>query len=149
MVSPHFFVSFFLPLLLQMYSHVNNVHYLALFDTAINTFLIKKGLLDPKQKCRASSSQPPSPIGFCVESKCTYYSPVSFPEVLRVGVCVGHIGSSSVKWEVGVFNEGASNVAAASGHFVHVFVNPETNAKTPVPENVRKVLETVKARTTS
>jgi acyl-CoA thioester hydrolase len=115
----------------DVYGHVNNVHYYAWFDTAINTYLITQGGLDIHDGRE---------IGLCVESHCTYHSAVKFPEVVTVGLRVGKLGSSSVRYELGIFRRG-SEAPAAEGWFVHVFVDRRKRRPTPIPNNVREALE--------
>ena len=118
---------------------MNNVHYISLFDTAINTYMIREsGLLDHTAITKGGGR----PVGFCVESLCRYHRPVAFPEVLDVGVRVGKIGSSSVIWECAVFGEGSvGGDAAATGHFVHCFVDPKTNKKVALDDDMKRALE--------
>ncbi|GMH89698.1 hypothetical protein TrST_g9837 [Triparma strigata] len=122
----------------DQYAHMNNVHYISLFDTAINTYMIREsGLLDHTAITKGGGR----PVGFCVESLARYHRPVAFPEVLDVGVRVGKIGSSSVIWECAVFGEGGVGDAAATGHFVHVFVDPKTNKKVALDDDMKRALE--------
>lgn len=115
----------------DIYGHVNNVVYYSFFDTAVNGHLIEQGVLDP-----ANSSV----IGLVVETGCRYAAPVSFPDRVDAGVRVARIGTSSVRYEIGLFrNDGPS--AAAFGHFTHVYVDRETRRPSPIPEATRKVLE--------
>lgn len=115
----------------DVYGHVNNVTYYSYFDTAVNGVLVRAGVLDIER----------SPaIGLVVETGCRYFAPVAFPDELEVGIAVAHLGSSSVKYEVGVFRAGAATPAAA-GHFVHVYVDRATRRPTPIPAEVRAVLE--------
>lgn len=99
-----------------MYSHVNNSIYIHLFDTVVNTYLIKHCNLHP-----TTSPQ----IGLVVHSHCDYISPVSFPAVLNLGLRVRKVGRSSVVYEIGIFEEGNGEVKAV-GEFVHVFVDRGT-----------------------
>lgn len=116
---------------------MNNVHYISLFDTAINTYMIREsGLLDHTAITKGGDR----PVGFCVESMARYHRPVAFPELLDVGVRVGKIGGSSVVWECAIFGEGGEEEAAATGHFVHVFVDPKTNKKVELDDDMRRVL---------
>ena len=103
------------------YGHVNNAVYYELFDTAVNRWLVGEGLLHV-----ASSDV----IGLVVETGCSFFAPVAFPGAVEVGVRVGRVGSSSVRYEVGVFAEGA-DAAVAQGHFVHVYV--DRCARKPLP----------------
>ncbi len=115
------------------YRHVNNVVYYSFFDTAVNQMLIEAGVLD-------IASSPA--IGLVVETGCRYFAPVAFPDTIDAGVRVTQLGRSSVRYEVGLFrNDEAS--AAAAGHFVHVYVDRETNRPTPIPEATRAFLETL------
>ena len=76
------------------YGHVNNIVYYSYFDTAVNRHLIQQGVLD------LSSSDA---IGLVIESKCTYISPITFPDTVAVGLKVIHLGNSSVRYQIGLF----------------------------------------------
>jgi acyl-CoA thioester hydrolase len=96
----------------DIYGHVNNVNYYSFFDTAIAHYLMREGGLDPWQ----------SPvIGFCVESGCRFRKALRFPDPIAAGLRVGHLGRTSVRYEIGLFRADEAE-AAADGHFVHVFV---------------------------
>ena len=60
--------------------------------------------------------------------------------MIHVGLKVAHLGNSSVKYEVAIFKN-EDDVASAMGHFVHVYVDRKTNKTTPIPQNVRDVLQ--------
>jgi acyl-CoA thioester hydrolase len=79
-------------------------------------------------------------IGLVVETGCRYFASLSFPSRVEVGVRVAKLGTSSVRYEVGLFDE-KSDVAAAEGHFVHVYVDRETRRPCPIPEATRAFLE--------
>jgi acyl-CoA thioester hydrolase len=113
----------------DVYGHVNNVRYFAFFDTAINAWLIEEGGLDIERG---------DVIGVCAESHCTYTAAISFPDAVEVGVRAGHIGTSSVRYELGVFK---GEEPAASGWFVHVFVDRATRRPVPFPPRLRAALE--------
>ncbi len=115
----------------DVYGHVNNVVYYSYFDTVINEYLIREGGLDIHDG---------RIVGYCVESQCKYHAPLSFPEVIEAGLRVGHLGSTSVRYEVGLFRNGAS-AAAANGYFVHVFVDRQSNRPTAIPIPIRACLE--------
>jgi acyl-CoA thioester hydrolase len=115
----------------DVYGHVNNVEYYAFFDTVINHWLITEGGLD----IHAGEV-----IGICAESHCEYRAPLTFPETIEAGLRVGHLGRSSVRYEIGVFKRGEQE-PAASGWFVHVFVTEETRAPTEIPADIRSALE--------
>ena len=115
------------------YGHVNNVQYYSYFDTTVNQFLVHKGLLDIQN----------SPVvGLVVETSCRYAKSIVFPDLVHAGLKVAHIGNSSVRYELGLF-KGDDEEACAEGYFIHVYVERATNKPVPVPDEMRKVLETL------
>jgi len=113
------------------YGHVNNVVYYSYFDTVVNQYLIENGALDIET----------SPvIGLVVDTGCSYYAPVSFPDQVEAGLRVARLGTSSVRYEVGLFRND-DPAPAACGHFVHVYVDRETRRPAALPEKLRAVLE--------
>jgi acyl-CoA thioester hydrolase len=117
----------------DVYGHVNNVVYYAYFDTAVNGYLIDERVLDI-----AASAV----VGLVVETGCTYFESVSFPDALEAGIAVSKLGRSSVRYAVGIFRSGAER-AAAQGHFVHVYVERATQRPVAIPDEVRKALERI------
>jgi len=115
------------------YGHVNNVVYYSWFDTAVNAYLIEQGALDVAHG---------ETIGLVVETQCNYFSPLAFPQSVEAGIRVARLGSSSVRYEVGLFGEGQP-LTAAKGHFVHVYVDRQSRRPTPLPLKLRSVLETL------
>ena len=114
-----------------MYGHVNNVEYYSFFDTVINAWLINEGGLDIERG---------EIIGLCVESHCEFKAALTFPEMIEVGLRVGKLGTSSVRYELAIFRAGDDEVTA-EGHFVHVFVDRESRRPVPIPEPIRAALE--------
>jgi len=112
------------------YGHVNNTVYYQFFDTAVNRRLVEAGALDIGNS---------DVIGLVVETQCTYFSSVSFPDLVTVGLKVLHLGNSSVRYEIAVFRN-EQDEASAVGEFVHVYVDRKTNRPVPIPANVREVL---------
>ena len=117
----------------DVYGHVNNVVYYSWFDTAVNAHLIEQGALD----IHAGST-----IGLVIETQCNYFEPLAFPENVEAGIRVSKLGASSVRYEVGLFAQGAAQTAAR-GHFIHVYVDRETRRPAPLPEKLRTLLETL------
>ena len=115
----------------DVYGHVNNIEYYAFFDTIINAYLIREGGLDIHRGAA---------IGLCAESHCTFQAALEFPETVHAGLRVAHLGGSSVRYEIGLFAEGAVD-PAATGWFVHVFVDRETRRPTAIPASIRAALE--------
>ncbi len=118
----------------DLYGHVNNVVYYSWFDTAVNGWLIERGALDIHHG---------AVIGLVIETHCNYFAPLAFPQNVQAGLRVAHLGSSSVRYEVGLFAEGGE-MAAACGHFVHVYVDRETRRPVPLPEQLKLTLETIR-----
>lgn len=119
----------------DVYGHVNNVVYYSWFDTAVNAHLIEQGALD----IHAGGT-----IGLVIETQCNYFAPLAFPQTVEAGIRVARIGSSSVRYEVGLFAAGEP-LTAAAGHFVHVYVDRDTRRPVSVPEALRAVLEKLMA----
>jgi acyl-CoA thioester hydrolase len=119
----------------DVYGHVNNVQYYSYFDTVINRYLITAGGLDIARG---------EVIGVCVESHCEYHAGFTFPETIEAGLRVAGLGRSSVRYEIGLFRTGAES-PAATGWFVHVFVERESRRPAPIPVPIRAALERLTA----
>lgn len=115
----------------DVYGHVNNVVYYSYFDTVVNEHLVAHGVLDP---------QASAVIGLVVETRCTYFRSLTFPQPVQAGMRISKLGSSSVRYEIALF-QGDDPRAAAQGHFVHVYVDRATQRPVPIPDAVRRVLE--------
>jgi acyl-CoA thioester hydrolase len=113
------------------YGHVNNVAYYSYFDTAVNEHLIRAGGLD----IHASPT-----IGIVVETACRFHKSLSFPEVVDAGLRVARLGNTSVTYEIGLFGQG-DDQPAASGHFVHVWVDRASRRPTTIPAAIRAALQ--------
>ena len=119
----------------DIYGHVNNSVYYFWFDTAVNEYLIRAGALDIHTG---------GVIGLVVETGCAYFAPTAFPDLIHAGVRVDHIGTSSVRYAVGLFAND-EDAAAAAGHFTHVYVDRETRRPVPLPDALRTALEAIRA----
>ena len=115
----------------DVYRHVNNVQYYSFFDTAVNEYMMKQGVLDLSDSCA---------VCLTVDSACQYFSEISFPDVVHCGLRVGHLGRSSVRFEIGIFRND-DQVAAAQGHFVHVACDRVTHRPIEMPADMRRALE--------
>ncbi|WP_242124216.1 thioesterase family protein [Sphingobium sp. Sx8-8] len=114
----------------DVYGHVNNVIYYSFFDTAVNAALIDAGVLAPERS---------EVIGLVVETGCRYAAPISFPETVDAGIRVAQLGTSSVRYEIGLFR-GDEEEASAEGFFVHVYVDRDSRRPAPLPEPLRAFL---------
>ncbi len=114
----------------DVYGHVNNVNYYSFFDTAVGAFLIKNTGLDyVNSEC----------VAWVVDTRCSYFQSIAFPDEVKVGVRVARLGNSSVRYEVGIFKNDDPD-ACAQGHFVHVYVDRKTQRPAPIPTHVREAL---------
>jgi acyl-CoA thioester hydrolase len=115
------------------YGHVNNTIFYQWFDSAVNGWLVEQRLLD---------IQAGDLIALVVETRCSYFAPLEFPQDVEVGLAVAELGRSSVRYRIGVFAAGGAQ-AAAQGEFVHVLVDRTTRRPVDIPENWRRALEAI------
>lgn len=115
----------------DIYGHMNNATYYSLFDTVINTHLIGVGGLVIHEG---------PVIGVAVETGCRFHAGLAFPESVDAGLRVGHLGRTSVRYEVALHQSGVLE-PAAEGHFVHVFVDRATRRPVEIPPRLRACLE--------
>ena len=114
----------------DIYGHVNNVVYYSFFDTAVNGYLIDRGALD----IHAGNV-----IGLVVETHCNFFAPLQFPRAVEAGVRVARVGASSVRYEIGLFAD-ATDLCAAAGHFVHVYVDRASRRPVALPGPLMQAL---------
>ena len=119
-----------------MYGHVHNIIYYSWFDTAVNQYLIQSGALDIHGG---------EVIGLVVESGCSYFDSVTFPDLIVAGLKVDRIGNSSVHYSIGLFKND-EQTACASGHFVHVYVNRASRRPVSIPNQFLQVLRTLESK---
>ncbi|MCB1479583.1 MAG: thioesterase family protein [Tepidamorphaceae bacterium] len=117
----------------DVYGHMNNVVHYALFDTAVNGWLIGQGALDIHKGTQ---------IGLVVETGCRYFAEMAYPDLVTAGIRVARLGNTSVRYEVGLFRND-SDIAAAEGFFIHVYVDKETRKPAPVSGKLKAALETI------
>jgi len=113
------------------YGHVNNVVYYGWFDTIVNEYLIRAGALDIERG---------AVVGLVVETKCSYFSELAFPQAVEAALRVARVGTSSVRYEIGLFAAGAT-AASAQGHFIHVYVDRASRRPVPLPAPLRAAVE--------
>ncbi|MBX9456684.1 MAG: acyl-CoA thioesterase [Rhizobium sp.] len=117
----------------DIYGHMNNVVHYSLFDTVVNAFLMERGVLDPH-----GGDQ----VFLVVETGCRYFGEMAFPDLITAGIRVARLGTSSVRYEIGLFrNEEAAT--SAEGFFVHVNIDRRTRRPMPIADTPRSVLESI------
>jgi acyl-CoA thioester hydrolase len=117
----------------DVYGHVNNVVYYQWFDTVVNRWLIEQGVLDPHHG---------ESVGLVVHTRCDYFGELAFPQAVEAGLRVLRLGTSSVRYQIGIFAVGAAD-AAAQGEFVHVNVDRASRRPLPLPAKLRAALEQI------
>jgi acyl-CoA thioester hydrolase len=117
----------------DVFGHVNNVVYYAYFDTAVNRHLMDAGLLDPKTS---------TTIGLVVETGCTYFESVAYPEQLEIGLAVVKLGRSSVTYRLGLFRQGGG-ICVALCRYTHVYVDRASNKAVGIPQANRRLFESI------
>ncbi|WP_321505515.1 thioesterase family protein [Breoghania sp.] len=117
----------------DIYGHMNNVVHYSLFDTAVNGWLIEQGVLDIHGGAR---------VGLVVETGCRYFAEMAFPDVITAGIRVAHMGTSSVRYEVGLFRND-EDTASAEGFFIHVYVERSSRKPLPLDPGLRGALEEI------
>ena len=113
----------------DVYGHVNNVVHYSMFDTAVNGWLIEATGVDIRRL---------DAIGVVVETSCRYHAELEFPGTVTAGLALERLGTSSVVYRLALF--GAPDVPAATGRFVHVYVDRTTRRPSRVPDEVRAAL---------
>ena len=121
----------------DVYGHINNVVYYSFFDTAVNGYLIERGALDIHGG---------AVIGLVVETHCTFFASLQFPQFVEAGVRVARVGASSVRYEIGLFADEVPT-CAASGHFVHVYVDRHTRRPAALPAALVQALAPLRVDT--
>src|SRR5690349_7640184 len=115
------------------YGHVNNTVYYEWFDSAVNAWMVEQGMLDIAHG---------DPIGLVVETRCTYFAALAFPQQVEVGLAIAALGRSSIRYRIGIFAEGDEQ-AAAQGEFVHVVVDRSSRRPVDIPTDWRSALEAI------
>lgn len=117
----------------DIYGHLNNAIHYTIFDSAVNEWLIARGLLEPGRS---------AVFGVVAETGCRYLAEMKYPSVITAGLRVARIGRSSVRYDLALFADDDTN-ASATGFFVHVYVDAATRRSCPVPEATRVALESL------
>lgn len=115
---------------LDAYGHVNNAIYYAMMDQVVTVYIVEAGVI-------AMGTSPS--IGLCVSSACDFHQSIEFPEVVDARLRVGRLGDKSVRYEIGLFRPGEAH-PAATGHFVHVYVDRETRRPVSLTPQQRDAL---------
>jgi acyl-CoA thioester hydrolase len=99
-----------------MYDHMNNSIYNFLYDSVINTYLMESCDLHPPTSMQ---------YGMVVHSHNDFFAAISFPACAELALRVNHIGTSSVTYEIALFEKGVEAVKSV-GQFIQVFVDRDS-----------------------
>ena len=132
---------FFFPFRVR-YSEVNgqnvvfNAHYLTYFDTAITEYF-RALRYDYAAEVKNSG------VDFhVVRSLVEYKAPIRFDQEIEVGVRVGRIGHSSLRFDLGIFGKGDDKLYA-TGEIVWVYTDQATHQTARVNETIRAKIATL------
>ena len=115
----------------DFYNHLNNATYYSFVDTAVSSYVAQA----------VNRDLATDPVAyFVVENGCTYFRPIAFPDAVQCGLRVTEIGTSSMRFEVGLFRN-EEPLAAARAYYVQVCCDRETQRPIPMPAAVRAALE--------
>ena len=117
----------------DVYGHMNNARYFELLDTAVNAHLAEATGTDIRDL---------PAIGVVAEVSCRYFREIGYPQPVEMGLRLEKLGTSSVIYRIGLF-QGNHDEAAAEGRFVHVYVAGPEREVTPIPAEIRSVLESI------
>jgi acyl-CoA thioester hydrolase len=110
---------------------VFNGHYLTYFDVAITEYWRAIGVPYPAVTERWGTDL------FVVKAGIEYHGPAHYDDVLDIGVRVGHIGNSSLRFTLGIFR---GDQHLIGGELVYVNVVPATRKASPVPPGLRELI---------
>lgn len=112
------------------YGHVNNVTYYSYFDSAVNGWLMATTGVDIREL---------DALGVVAETSCRFLAELSFPDRLQVGLAIERLGTQSITYSLAIFRDhDGTLVPAATGRFVHVYVDHRTRRPVPIPDQIRK-----------
>lgn len=115
----------------DIFGHINNVTYYSYVDTAVTDYLMHAGGFEP---------QSAAIISVVAESRCQYFHSISHPDTIEAHLRVKKLSQRSVIYEVGLF-KADSDALCAFCHFVHVFVERDSNKAVQIPETIRSALD--------
>ncbi|MGI5221204.1 acyl-CoA thioesterase [Nocardia sp. CA-290969] len=117
------------------YGHVNNVTYYAYFDTAVNAWLMDATGTDIREL---------PAIGIVAETSCRFHASLSFPDKLQVGLRIARLGRSSITYDLAIFRDTEPGLElAATGNFVHVYVDETSRKPVEIPAVIRTAAQTL------
>ena len=115
----------------DQYGHMNNVVHYSLFDTAVSNWQMAQGVFNVTGEVTKL---------MVVESGCRYFDEAGYPDLIHVGLRLGHLGNSSWRYDLGLFRN-EIGISFAEGFFAQVQVDAKSGRPTPVSPDMRAALE--------
>jgi acyl-CoA thioester hydrolase len=115
------------------YGHLNNAVQYLMMDTLINDFVADAAGMPPHHL---------PAVGLVVETGCLYLQEILPTHHLRLGLRCLHVGSSSLRYQVGFFID--DDGPAAVSRFSVVYADLETRRPTDIPAVVRAAAEAIR-----
>ena len=109
---------------------VFNAHYFAYFDVAL-TEMWREAFGSYGEVVDSGTDV------VVVEASATFRAPARFDDELDVGLGIDRLGTTSMTMGASIRRDGELLV---EGRMVHVFVDTEKHAKTPIPDRLRAAL---------
>lgn len=119
---------------MDAFRHVNNVVYFRYFENARVEYLRQLGW--------ALGSQPVGTILASIEAR--FRRPLTYPDTILIGVRVTEVGPDRLSMEHRIVSRNQQAVTT-DGHGVIVTYDYAQNRKAPVPDEMRKAIETLEA----
>jgi acyl-CoA thioester hydrolase len=116
----------------DLQGHVNFAWYFNYFDVAVTGYLSTLGY--SYQQMRAASLDM-----LYVQASATYYAPSYFEEGLRIHCRLGHVGNSSMRFDLQIYSE-ADDRLVTTGEIAAVMADPNTKMKVRVPDHLRQAV---------
>jgi acyl-CoA thioester hydrolase len=114
------------------FGHVSNSVYYNFIDTAVTMFLHEKAGL-------SLFAPDLTFMTMAAETRCVYFEPLYHPSTLDVGITFGHVGRSSLRYDVGIFVRG-NDKPAAQGSLLHVHVDKLSGKSIPIPQVIASLI---------
>ena len=119
---------------IDRYGHLNNAVQYLMMDTLINDFVADAAGMPPHHL---------PAVGLVVETGCLYLQEILPTHRLRLGLRCLHVGSSSIRYQVGFFVD-TSESPAAVAKFSVVYADLETRRPSSIPDAVRTAAEAIR-----
>lgn len=113
----------------DLQGHVNFAQYLNFFDLAIVEYMRSLNY-DYNQMLAEGIDM------LYIDAHTTYHSPAKFDEMIRLHCRIGHVGNTSLRYDIQVFSD-ADDRLIATGEISAVTAEHGTWKKLPVPDAIR------------